>query len=70
MKDFIEQAESIFNNSSIALKKSNIQKIKNSLKELNQLIKRKADKEIIFKNANDIKQKILSLNLIAISPPS
>ncbi|MFA3781652.1 FTR1 family protein [Melioribacteraceae bacterium 4301-Me] len=68
MNDFAEQAESIFNNLSIALKTPNIQKIKNSIKELNQLIKRKADKEIIFKNANDIKQKILSLNLIAIFP--
>lgn len=68
MLDFAERAKTVFENISKSVPINNPAEIKNQLRELKDLIKRKADKYLVSRNANITKQKILLLKIIPISP--
>lgn len=67
MLDFAERAESVFENISGRVI-SNATEIRNQLKELRELIKQKSGKDLIVVRTNNVKQEILSLKIIPISP--
>jgi len=68
MKEFSAKTINLFNKFSGEINSDNILEIKGNLEKLKKLVGAKADQEDVNNIVNNIKSKILKLNLISVSP--